>query len=139
PVPIRTSTARRAPPGGCPTSSPRRFRWTWCAACSATVPRRGDRSGAVLQERIAIRVDADPGRSLAVLVVGAAMMQAAVVVAATASTLMFATAFGDRWGSLPGTATVLGAATGSVGLARLMRRTGRRTGLIAAYSIAAAG
>jgi MFS family permease len=93
----------------------------------------------VLQERIAIRVDADPGRSLAVLVVGAAMMQAAVVVAATASTLMFATAFGDRWGSLPGTATVLGAATGSVGLARLMRRTGRRTGLIAAYSIAAAG
>jgi MFS family permease len=75
------------------------------------------------------------GRGLAVLVVGAAMMQAAVVVGTTAATLMFASAFGDRWGSVPYTATVVGAAAGSVGLTR----PARRTGMIAAYSVAAVG
>ncbi|SDJ07824.1 MFS transporter [Nonomuraea jiangxiensis] len=79
------------------------------------------------------------GRSLAVLTLGAATMQAAVMVASTASTLMFAGAFGDRWGGLPPTAGVAGVAAGSIGLTWLMRLTGRRSGLITAYAVAAAG
>ena len=80
-----------------------------------------------------------PNRSLAILIIGAAMMQAALLVASTASTLSFASAFGDRWGGVPGTAGVLGVAAGSIGLTWLMGRTGRRFGLIAAYTVAAAG
>lgn len=79
------------------------------------------------------------GRSLAVLTTGAAMMQAAIMVASTASTLLFAGVFGDRWGGVPPTAGVLGVAAGSIGLTWLMRRTGRRVGLITAYAVAAAG
>jgi MFS family permease len=93
----------------------------------------------VRQEQVAVGVGTGRGRALAVLVVGAAMTQAAVVVAATAGTVMFATAFGDRWGTVPGTAIVVGAATGTIGLARLMLRTGRRPGMIAAYTVAAVG
>jgi len=81
----------------------------------------------------------DPGRSLAVLTIGAAMMQAAMMVASTASTLMFAGVFGDRWGGVPPTAGVAGVAAGSVGLTWLMGRTGRRLGLVAAYAVAAVG
>jgi MFS family permease len=81
----------------------------------------------------------NPGRSLAVLTTGAAMMQAAVMVASTASTLMFAGMFGDRWGGVPPAAGVLGVAAGSVGLTWLMRLTGRRFGLITAYAAAAVG
>ena len=83
--------------------------------------------------------DPQPNRSLAILIIGAAMMQAALLVASTASTLSFASAFGDRWGGVPGTAGVLGVAAGSIGLTWLMGRTGRRFGLIAAYTVAAAG
>jgi MFS family permease len=80
-----------------------------------------------------------PGRSLAVLTMGAAMMQAAIMVASTASTLMFAGVFGDRWGGVPPTAGVLGVAAGSIGLTWLMGLTGRRLGLVAAYAVAAVG
>ncbi len=66
-------------------------------------------------------------------------MQAAVMIASTASTLMFAEVFGVRWGGVPGTAGVLGVAAGVIGLTWLMGRTGRRAGLIAAYGVAAAG
>jgi MFS family permease len=82
---------------------------------------------------------AKPTRSLAVLITGAAMMQAAVSLASTASTLLFATAFGDRWGGVPATAGVLGVAAGSIGLTWLMGRMGRRFGLVAAYTVAAVG
>jgi MFS family permease len=82
---------------------------------------------------------ARPGRSLAVLITGAAMMQAALMVASTAGTLSYAAAFGDRWAGIPGTAGVLGVAAGSVGLTWLMGRIGRRPGLIAAYAAGAAG
>jgi MFS family permease len=81
----------------------------------------------------------NPGRSLAVLAVGAATMQAAIGAASTASTLMFAGVFGDRWGGVPPTAGVLGVAAGSIGLTWLMGRTGRRLGLVAAYAVAAVG
>jgi MFS family permease len=81
----------------------------------------------------------NPGRSLAVLTMGAAMMQAAVMAASTASTLMFAGVFGDRWGGVPPTAGVLGVAAGSIGLTWLMGLTGRRLGLVAAYAVAAVG
>lgn len=81
----------------------------------------------------------NPGRSLAGLTMGAAMMQAAVMAASTASTLMFAGVFGDRWGGVPPTAGVLGVAAGSIGLTRLMGLTGRRSGLVAAYAVAAVG
>jgi MFS family permease len=80
-----------------------------------------------------------PGRSLAVLTMGAAMMQVAIMAASTASTLMFAGVFGDRWGGVPPTAGVLGVAAGSIGLTWLMGRTGRRLGLVAAYAVAAVG
>jgi MFS family permease len=79
------------------------------------------------------------GRSLAMLVTGAAMMQAATMVASTAGILMFAAAFGDRWGGVPGTAGVLGVAAGVLGLTRVMGRSGRRRGLILAYCVGAAG
>lgn len=82
---------------------------------------------------------ANPARSLALLTIGAAMMQAAMMVASTASTLMFAGAFGDRWGGAPATAGVLGVAAGSIGLTWLMGLTSRRSGLIAAYALAASG
>ncbi|BCB78070.1 MFS transporter [Phytohabitans flavus] len=52
---------------------------------------------------------------------------------------MFARVFGDRWGGVPPTAGVLGVAAGSIGLTWLMGRTGRRSGLIAAYAVAAVG
>jgi MFS family permease len=81
----------------------------------------------------------NPGRSLAVLTVGAAMMQAAMMVASTASTLMFADMFGDRWGGVPPTAGVAGVAAGSIGLTWLMGLTGRRFGLIVAYAVATVG
>jgi hypothetical protein len=81
----------------------------------------------------------NPGRSLAVLAVGAATMQAAIGAASTASTLMFAGVFGDRWGGVPPTAGLLGVAAGSIGLTWLMGRTGRRLGLVAAYAVAAVG
>lgn len=81
----------------------------------------------------------NPGRSLAVLAVGAATMQAAIGAASTASTLMFAGVFGDRWGGVPPTAGVLGVAAGSIGLTWLMGRTGRRLGLVAAYAVTAVG
>jgi len=80
-----------------------------------------------------------PARSLAMLVLGSALMQAAVVLSSTASTLLFAADFGDRWGGLPSTAAVSGVVVGSVGLTRLMGRAGRRPGLVAAYAVAAAG
>jgi MFS family permease len=80
-----------------------------------------------------------PGRSLAVLITGAAMMQAALLVASTASTLLFAAALGDRWAGVPGTAGVLGTAAGSIGLTWLMGRSGRRSGLVAGYAIAVVG
>jgi hypothetical protein len=54
----------------------------------------------------------NPGRFLAVLTLGAGLMQAAIMVASTASTLMFAGVFGDRWGGVPSTAGVLGVAAG---------------------------
>lgn len=82
---------------------------------------------------------ANPGRSLAVLSTGAAMMQAALMLASTASTLLFAAAFGDRWAGVPGTAGVLGVAAGSIGLTYVMGRMGRRFGLIGAYAVAAFG
>jgi MFS family permease len=82
---------------------------------------------------------ARPGRSLALLITGSAVMQAAMMIAGTASTLLFADVFGDRWGGVPGTAGVLGTAAGVIGLTWLMRRTGRRCGLIAAYAVAGAG
>jgi len=81
----------------------------------------------------------DPGRSLAVLTTGAALMQAAIMVASTAGTLMFADVFGDRWGGAPATGGVLGVAAGSIALTWLMARTGRRAGLLAAYAVAGAG
>lgn len=81
----------------------------------------------------------NPGRSLAVLTMGAAMMQAAMMAASTASTLMFAGVFGDRWGGVPPTAGVLGVAAGSIGLTWLMGLTGRRFGLITTYAVAAVG
>lgn len=80
-----------------------------------------------------------PGRSLAMLTVGSALMQAATMVTSTAGTLMFADVFGDRWAGVPATGGVLGVAAGSIALTRLMARAGRKAGLLAAYAVAAAG
>lgn len=99
----------------------------------------GPLSAEPMNESEADVVVVNPRRSLAVLTVGAAMMQAAVMVASTAGTLMFAGVFGDRWAGAPSTAGVAGVAAGSIGLTWLMRRTSRRSGLVAAYAVAAVG
>ncbi|MBU3062355.1 MFS transporter [Nocardia sp. NEAU-G5] len=78
-------------------------------------------------------------RWLAALFTGAAAMSLAMVSASTMGTLTAADELGPSWAGLPSAAGVVGTAAGAAALTALMARRGRRTGLVAGYTVGMAG
>ncbi|WP_344319670.1 MFS transporter, partial [Actinocatenispora thailandica] len=82
-----------------------------------------------------------PGRrrTMGALFLGAASVNAAMVLAGTAATLVVADRLGTGWGGLGSTAGVAGTAAGVLLLSRVMARWSRRTGLGAGALTGTAG
>jgi MFS family permease len=78
-------------------------------------------------------------RAALALFLGVVCMNTAMVGASTVATLIAAQALGSGWSGAPNAAGVLGTAIGALGLAWLMARRGRRTGVMLAYALASLG
>jgi MFS family permease len=78
-------------------------------------------------------------RALLALFAGAAAMNAAIATGSVVSTIAVADLLGTGWAGLPNTAAILATGAGALLLTRLMAASGRRTGLLAGYLVAAAG
>src|SRR6185312_143585 len=78
-------------------------------------------------------------RVMTALFSGAALMNAAMAVASTVSTIVAGDHLGARWGAVPNTAGIVGTGIGALALTALMGRRGRRFGLTCGYLASACG
>ena len=78
-------------------------------------------------------------RAVGAMFTGVVLMTTAMVGASAVATLVAADALGSAWSGAPNAAGVLGTAVGALGLAALMARRGRRTGVLVGYLLAVLG